>query len=115
MLSSSSREGAQGTTIYTYDYKVCRILLAFHMWMITLPSLFGLAIELASEQRPHIFSANADRHHEREETHSVHGCYQREEAVHLQWHSQVQCAWPGLRSCGWSWHCRSSGGCVPEF
>ncbi len=29
MLSSSSREGAQGTTIYTYDYKVLQSLSLF--------------------------------------------------------------------------------------
>ena len=30
MLSTSSREGAQGTTIYTYDYKVCHDSLVLH-------------------------------------------------------------------------------------
>ncbi len=34
MLSSSSREGAQGTVIYTYDYKVVPPPLIPHVWVV---------------------------------------------------------------------------------
>ena len=76
MLSSSSREGAQGTTIYTYDYKVRHAPVISHLCRSLCDTSTKMILDCIEAffplQLSHTCCACADRHYEREETHSVY-------------------------------------------